>query len=176
MRRGVGRARIDSEEQEDLLLQSGWMYADLFLALTVIFLATISFVPEIGQVGDFGNGTKNSSGGLTTESSFNYAKGYTLVVPVDQLDQVGTKVSEFLAQEGLDSSTEIIFAQIVGGFNPESEKPSDGQLRAITFAIEVTKKYPKLLEGAQRYIESSPSVAPGNVALRLTFAQTLPAK
>jgi hypothetical protein len=175
MRRGVGRARIDSEEQEDLLLQSGWMYADLFLALTVIFLATISFVPELGQVGDF-NGSKNTSGGITSESSFNYAKGYTLVVPVDQFDQVGTKVSEFLAQEGLDGSTEIIFAQIVGGFDPESEKPSDGQLRAITFAIEINKEYPELLQGAQRYIESSPSVAPGNVALRLTFAQPIPQK
>jgi len=175
MRRSVRPIRNDSEAQEDLLLQSGWMYADLFLALTVIFLATISFVPEIGQSGNF-NGTKNTSTGVKTDSSFNYAKGYTLVVPVDQYDQVGTKVLEFLAQEGLDRSTEIIFAQVIGGFNPESENPSDGQLRAITFAIEINKRYPKLLQSAQRFIESSPSVAPGYVALRLTFAQALAEK
>jgi hypothetical protein len=175
MRRGVGRARIDSEEQENLLLQSGWMYADLFLALTVIFLATISFVPEIGQGRD-SNASTNTTSGVSNVTSFNYAKGYTLVLPVDQYDQVVNKVSQFLAQEGLSANSEIIFAQIVGGFDPQSEKPSDGQLRAITFAIEVTNKYPELLQGAQRYIESSPSVAPGNVALRLTFAQPIPQK
>jgi hypothetical protein len=174
MRRSIGSHRSDPETQEDLLLQAGWMYADLFLALTVIFLATISFVPEIGQVGDF-NGTKNTNAGINT-TTFNYAKGYTLLVPVDQYDQVGSKVSQFLAQEGLDKTTEIIFAQIVGGFDPQREKPSDGQLRAITFAIELNKNYPKLLQSAQRFIESSPAIAPGKVAMRLTFAQALPTK
>ena len=175
MRRSISSLRNESEEQEDLLLQSGWMYADLFLALTVIFLATISFVPEIGQSGNF-NGGKDTNAGINTATTFNYAKGYTLVVPVDQFDQVGTKVSQFLAQEGLDRSTEIIFAQVIGGFNPESEKPSDGQLRAITFAIELNKKYPTLLQSAQRFIESSPSIASGKVAMRLTFAAALSTK
>jgi hypothetical protein len=175
MRRGVRPSGSNSEEQEDLLLQSGWMYADLFLALTVIFLATISFVPQIGKVGGF-NGPENTNVGSKSETTFNYAKGYTFVVPVDRYDQVAFKVSDFLKQEGLDESTEIIFAQIIGGFNPESEKPSDGQLRAITFAIEINKNYPKLLQSAQRFIESSPTIAPGSVALRLTFAQALPKK
>ena len=173
MRRSIGSHRRDPETQEDLLLQAGWMYADLFLALTVIFLATISFVPEIGQAGDF-NGTKNTNAGINTATTFNYAKGYTLLVPVDQYEQVGSKVSQFLAQEGLDKTTEIIFAQIVGGYDLQSEKPSDGQLRAITFAIELNKNYPKLLQSAQRFIESSPAIAPGKVAMRLTFAQALP--
>jgi hypothetical protein len=31
---------------EDVTEKAGWMYADLFLALMVIFLATISFVPN----------------------------------------------------------------------------------------------------------------------------------
>ena len=87
---------------------------------------------------------------------------------------MATKVSQFLAQEGLSANSEIIFAQIVGGYDPQSEKASAGQLRAITFAVEINKKFPKLLVSAQRFIESSPNIAPGNVALRLTFAQALP--
>lgn len=175
MRRTIGRITSDHEDLEDILPQAGWMYADLFLALTVIFLATISFVPEIGQISDF-NSKKTINSGVNTATSFNYSKGYTLLVPLDKYDQVATKVSEFLLQEQLDKSTEIIFAQIVGGFNPQSEKPNDGQIRAITFAVELNKKYPKLLVNAQRFIESSPTIAPGNVALRLTFARPLPAK
>lgn len=175
MRRSISSHRRDSETQEDLLLQSGWMYADLFLALTVIFLATISFVPQFGQSGE-SNPSTSVNTGVETATSFNYAKGYTLLVPVDQYDQVANKVSQFLAQEGLDANSEIIFAQIVGGYDPQSEKPSDGQLRAITFAVEINKKFPKLLVSAQRFIQSSPTIAPGDIALRLTFAPAVPTK
>jgi hypothetical protein len=160
-------------EHEDIVPQAGWMYADLFLALTVIFLATISFVPAIGQISDI-NGTKNTNVGVTTATSFNYSKGYTLLVPVNQFDEVPIKVSEFLTQEKLDRNTEIIFVQLIGGFDPKTETPNDGQLRAITFAVNLNKKYPALLINAQRFIESSPKIAAGNVALRLTFARTLP--
>ena len=173
MNRGTRHTGGAFEANEDVLPQAGWMYADLFLALTVIFLATISFVPAIGQVGDL-NGTKDTNLGVNTATSFNYSKGYTLLVPVNQFDQVPVKVSEFLAKENLDRNTEIIFVQLVGGFNPQTETPNDGQLRAITFAVELNKKYPDLLINAQRFIESSPNIAPGNVALRLTFARTLP--
>jgi hypothetical protein len=175
MNRGRVHDVIDSENHEDVLPQAGWMYADLFLALTVIFLATISFVPAIGQVGDF-NTNNNAVVSVNTATSFNYAKGYTLLVPVGDFKQVPAKVSEFLRQEKLDSNTEIIFAQIVGGFNPQTEKENDGQLRAITFALELNKNYPELLINAQRFVESSPNIAPGNVALRLTFARTLPSR
>jgi len=35
------------DDAEDLTGLAGWMYTDLLLALMVIFLATISFVPQI---------------------------------------------------------------------------------------------------------------------------------
>ena len=175
MNRGTRDSNHAQDDQEDILPQAGWMYADLFLALTVIFLATISFVPAFSQGQDL-NGVDNSDVGVNTATSFNYSKGYTLLVPTDKFDQVPAKVSEFLKQEKLDSNTEIIFVQLVGGFDPKTETPNDGQLRAITFAVELNKNYPDLLINAQRFIESSPNVAPGNVALRLTFARTLPAK
>lgn len=173
MRRGGGVIRAESESQEDLVLQAGWMYADLFLALTVIFLATISFVPQFAQSGD-SNGPLKPNTGINTATTFNYSKGYTLLVPLNQYDQVATKVAQFLAQEGLSATSEIIFAQIVGGYDPQIEKPSAGQLRAITFAVELNKNFPKLLVNAQRFIEASPTIAPEKIALRLTFAQTLP--
>lgn len=174
MNRGEARTRKSQEAVEDILPQAGWMYADLFLALTVIFLATISFVPKFGQIGDV-SPTKNANVAVNTATSFNYAKGYTLLVPIDQFDQVPQKVSEFLAQEKLDKFTEIIFAQIVGGYDAQIEKPNDGKLRAIKFGLELNTKYPKLLVNAQRYVESSPAVSPSNVALRLTFARAISA-
>ena len=51
------RARYTPEEPEDASHLAGWMYADLLLALMVIFLATISFVPNFA----------NSSSAVTTQ-------------------------------------------------------------------------------------------------------------
>ena len=175
MNRGKVRTRRKREISEDILPQAGWMYADLFLALTVIFLATISFVPKLGQVGNF-NSNKSTNMVVNTATTFNYAKGYTLLVPINQFNQVPQKVSEFLAQENLDKSTEIIFAQIVGGYNSQTEKANEGELRAFKFGVELNKKYPNLLTNAQRYVASSPTVSPSNVALRLTFARAIPAQ
>jgi hypothetical protein len=175
MNRGTRHSNHAQDDQEDILPQAGWMYADLFLALTVIFLATISFVPAFSQ-GQGLNGADNSDIRVNTATSFNYSKGYTLVVPTNNIDQVPAKVTEFLREEKLDTNTEVIFVQLVGGFDPKTEQPNDGQLRAIEFAVQLNKNYPELLINAQRFIESSPNIAPGNVALRLTFARTLPTK
>jgi hypothetical protein len=172
---GLRHQQSFDESPEDILPKAGWMYADLFLALTVIFLATISFVPEFGKVG-VSNTLPNSTVGVETATSFNYSKGFTLLVPVDKYDQVPAKISDFLKQEKLGSATEIIFVQLIGGYDEKFEKPNDGQLRAITFAVEVNKRYPQLFLNAQRFIESSSKISPANVALRITFARALPTK
>ena len=54
------------EEQEDTTAQAGWMYADLFLALMVVFLATISFVPTFNGNSNLVN--KNQGSTLYTYS------------------------------------------------------------------------------------------------------------
>ena len=40
------RTPYEAPVEEDLTGQAGWMYTDLMLALMVVFLATISFVPQ----------------------------------------------------------------------------------------------------------------------------------
>ena len=57
------------EHEEDLLGLAGWMYADLFLALMVIFLATISFVPALVH-----NPVLKPQAILAKESDFNHFK------------------------------------------------------------------------------------------------------
>ena len=43
---------VKAHEEEDATEQAGWLFADSFLALMIIFLATISFVPDINNVED----------------------------------------------------------------------------------------------------------------------------
>ena len=52
---------------DDMSDKAGWLYADLFLALMVIFLATISFVPEIRQVGEDSNSVRIQSSTMERE-------------------------------------------------------------------------------------------------------------
>jgi len=65
------RTRFTPEEPGDASHLAGWMYADLLLALMVIFLATISFVPNFA----------NSSSAVPTQikqisSGYNYNRGF----------------------------------------------------------------------------------------------------
>ena len=67
----MARKRISIEE-EDATSQAGWLFADSFLALMVIFLATISFVPVIGGGGVLGTGKVGKIAGS------NYVDGLVL--------------------------------------------------------------------------------------------------
>ena len=44
----MARRKRQLIEEEDATHQGGWLFADSFLALMVVFLATISFVPALG--------------------------------------------------------------------------------------------------------------------------------
>ena len=74
----MARRRIGIEE-EDATSQAGWLFADSFLALMVIFLATISFVPVIGGGGVLGTGKVGKIAGS------NYVDG--LVLAYEEVDK-----------------------------------------------------------------------------------------
>ena len=60
------RKRQEEGKTEDSTLLAGWMYADLFLAMMVIFLATVTFIPEyIGNLDQ-----------TATNSAYNYQEIY----------------------------------------------------------------------------------------------------
>jgi len=56
---------------EDLTGLAGWMYTDLLLALMVIFLATISFVPQI-----YGTITSGSNLVQNNQPAYSYSQYY----------------------------------------------------------------------------------------------------
>ena len=45
------QSAVLTTEEDDLTGLSGWMYTDLLLALVVVFLATITFVPNLDAIG-----------------------------------------------------------------------------------------------------------------------------
>ncbi len=164
------RRRAEVRAQEDTTAQAGWMYADLFLALMVVFLATISFVPTF-------NGNQN----LVTQKSqlgtaeFTYSQIYSkhLDILYENFDPVLIKqdVAQFISREKLPSTTDIVFAQVIGGYNPKTEGPTAAIDRAVAFSNKLDKSLPDLLSHAASTMSSSKTIDPTQIVLRLTFAQ-----
>jgi hypothetical protein len=140
------------------------MYADLLLALMVIFLATISFVPNLS----------NSSSAVTAQikqisSGYNYNRGLSLVYNGFDSKLITEDIANFKAKEGLPEDAEIIYAQILGGFDLKTENADDGKLRALEFSIKLSKDNPKLFATAATNLGSNLLLKPNEIALRLTF-------
>ena len=158
------RARSSHQEAEDASHLAGWMYADLLLALMVIFLATISFVPNLA----------NSSSAVTTQikqisSGYNYNRGLSLVYNGFDSKLISDDIANFKVQEGLPEDAEIIYAQILGGFDLKTESADEGKLRALEFSIKLSKENPQLFATAATNLGSNLLLKPNEIALRLTF-------
>ena len=118
---------VDPEE-EDLTGQAGWMYTDLMLALMVVFLATISFVPQFMGSGSAAitdpNDPNYSYSKVFDESMNTLYEGFSL-------SQIKADIARFKSSNGLPQDADIVYAQYVGGYSSGSESPSAAIARAL---------------------------------------------
>ena len=96
---------------------------DLLLGLMVIFLATISFVP----IDNFISKSLVKATYKQVDKAFNFNRGISLIY--NKFDAVALErdITAFKNREGLDNNAEIIFAQILGGYDPKTETADDGR-------------------------------------------------
>jgi len=149
------KVRKHEEHQEDEATeQAGWLFADSFLALMVIFLATISFVPDIKNVNDTVN---------------NYTKALTMNYSEYNAIQIQADVSGFIKNEGLPGSSEVVFARITGGA-PEKQSEENGYLLALKFSLNLQKDLSNYFANTRFDMGSSNLIKDKTVILQLTFA------
>jgi hypothetical protein len=189
------RQRLTSEvAEENTADQAGWMYADLLLALMVIFLATISFVPQFldtyvpsgsgvgnsSQQGSGGMGIGDGSAGTGTSSrpssgipdaDYTFDQGLALFYEDFDLNTFVADVENFRLQENLGENFEIVFAQITGGYDAKTESPEKGTLRAIAFSIKLKESNLDYLNNTSTSIRTNPEVPNNKVLVRFTFAR-----
>jgi len=189
------RPRLDSQiEEENAADQAGWMYADLLLALMVIFLATISFVPQYLDTftpsgSGVGNSSQQGSGGMgigdgsagsgtTTRPSsgipdadYTFDEGLALYYEDFDLNTFVSDIERFRVRENLGDNFEIVFAQITGGYDEAKENAEKGALRAIAFSIKLKESNLDYLTNTSTAIRTSPEVPSNKVMVRFTFAR-----
>ena len=159
----------ESAEFEDQSNQAGWMYADLFLALMVIFLATVSFVPQFNLDPKLG-----SDPTAPGRAVYSFSKIYSqrLDVVFDQYDYqfLLKSVKNFLESNGIEGEAEIVYVQIIGGYDSSFEKSQKAIDRALVFSQQIDKSNHMLLQHASTTLSSSPSIDATQIVMQMTFA------
>jgi hypothetical protein len=150
--------------EEDLLGLAGWMYADLFLALMVIFLATISFVPALVH-----NPVLKPEAIIAKESDANHFKALSLTVSSLDIEAIENVIYRFQLKEGLSQGDPVIYAQIIGGFDPTHEAPEAGALRAVVLSTKLQTGKSGMFRNMSSNIDSSSKISSGQVDLVFTF-------
>ena len=158
------RTKFSESEDEDVSFLAGWMYADLFLAMMVIFLATVTFIPEyIGKLDQ-----------TATNSAYNYSEIYKkpMVVAYDGFDakQIKQDVAAFLKSEKLPADSDIIYIQVVGPYLANSESPADAITRAQNFSRKLDLVDSGLFTNASTTLSSTTSIPINRIAVKFTFA------
>ena len=148
---------------EDVTDKAGWMYADLFLALMVIFLATISFVPEFRAAP-----TSNVEG--TTVASSTMTKGANFQYSGFDPEKLKADIEKYRKENSLSSASKIVYVQITGGFDSAKQNVNAGTVTAISFSVNMKQKLPDIFNSADFKIDTSADLAANSVALRIVFA------
>ena len=152
---------------EDVTEKAGWMYADLFLALMVIFLATISFVPNQRVAPPSGNTPKTPQVSL---NSINMTSGMADLYTKFDAEQMKADIEKFKESEGMSADSEAIYVQIIGGYDGAAEKINSATVTAINFSVDMKAQLPEIFNQAAFKIDVSDAIPSKSVAVRITFA------
>jgi hypothetical protein len=163
------RRRASESQQEDITLLAGWMYADLLLGLMVIFLATISFVPMNNYISK----SLVKASYKQTDKAFNFNRGISLIYKQYDALSIEKDIAAFKNREGLDNNSQIIFVQILGGFDNASETQDIGRNRALIYSFKLAQDSQGLFANAAVTAGGDSNLKPGEIALRLTFASKI---
>jgi hypothetical protein len=167
----------DVDKQDDSIDIAGWVFADLLLSLAIIFLVSISFsVPERAGLGS--SPDKQTSGqnafkraDLGEQAPINL--GLNFYYSDFDSNQIQSDLKQYFEKENLDPASEVIYAQVVGGFDAISEGSDRGTFRALEFSIALKKAGLPAFAKANYDLTTSSQLDPKQVALRLSFVPPL---
>jgi len=149
---------------EDSSHQAGWMFADLLLALMVIFLAAQSFVPKEADLPAF-QGLLNSKVGLTNGTVSKLKTSITLTA-IDEAALIDA-LQNYGAIQHLPADYTIDSMVIAGGFDPKTESSDRGTSTALQYAAAIASYNLPYFKNSATLLAASPQVPDGAVVLNL---------
>lgn len=151
---------------------AGWMYTDLLLGLMVIFLATITFVPntiaELPPITVIEKEVKPLPKVNSSEAKEENRVSFIAEFAEFNSEQFALRIRDFRVSQGISSRSKVLEAQLIGSHIVETESPGEGISRALEFGLELEEAFPALLAGVDVEVETFSSNQP-KVLIRLTF-------
>ena len=159
---------------EDVTGQAGWMFSDMLIALMVVFLATITFIPQfaIGSSSAVGKGNSSTgAGGIAGSYTYteHFEGSFTRAYRVDELATLAKDIAAYLKNNSIPADAIVDSAQFIGGYAP-TETSAAAIARALDLSKVVEAMSPGLLARASTILNSSPKLSTDLVAIRLTFS------
>lgn len=165
------RQRRNFYGQSDITPLAGWVFADLLLALAIIFLTSISFdTPGDGS----GTTAKVSESNITRLKLDGVeqlqSEAITFSYKKFDADKLISDIDAFQQSRGFAKGYRILYAQIVGGYDSINESSDLGSVRATEFLIELQKARLPYFAGAGFDITTSQYVAKDQILIRMALA------
>ena len=151
---------------EDASHQAGWMFADLLLALMVIFLAAQSFVPKEASLPQFEGLLDNKT---NIHSAVAPLKTSITLTSLDEATLINA-LQNYGAIEHLPATYTIDSMVVAGGFNPKTESSDRGTATALQYAAAIASYNLPYFKNAATLLAASPEVADGSAILNVEIA------
>jgi hypothetical protein len=135
----------------------------------VIFLATISFIP----IDSLSNQTLAKTQNKQVDSGYNYNKGLSLVYTKFDLKAIKSDIQKFIIKEDLGPNSQIIFAQILGGFDSRNESADVGRNRALIYSFKLQNDPDATFSGASMSVAGTTLLKPNEFALRVSLVSKI---
>lgn len=148
------------KDSEDISGQVGWMYTDLLLGLMVIFLATITFIPQ-GRVLIDKNTVQTYNEIVKTPLALRYNNFNFALIKKD--------IDDFTTKQGIKDSYKIARLQIVGSYDPTKEDASAGIARAVEINNKISIADSKFVAFGTTSLGAFADKATENFVLEFTF-------
>jgi hypothetical protein len=164
------RSNVNRSAAADPSSLAGWMYADLLLALTIVFLATISFVPQFTNLISKQGGTVVKSN-LTVPnfSSAGFNEGLAFTTSSFDKVKLVQSINSYAELKNLGKNFQIIYAQIIGGYDPIHQSSDVGTLNALAFSIKLQSLKLPYFSNLNTNVSASTLVPPGFVKVEFTI-------
>ena len=156
---------------EDASHQAGWMFADLLLALMVIFLAAQSFVPKEASLPQFEGllSNKTSLNGTTSP-----LKTSITLTSIDESALI-IALQNYGAIQHLPAAYTISSMVIAGGFNPKTESSDRGTATALQYAAAIGSFNLPYFKNSATLLSASSEFPDGAALLNIEITPTAPA-
>ncbi len=167
MAKSVTRAIVRQRYRgtEDLSAQAGWMFADLLLALTVVFLATVSFVPQKNSLPALAGVTTKQT---IVDPSILISKTSITLTSTDEMALL-TALQNYGAAQHLPAQYVVSGITIAGGYDATTQGADQGTATALRYASAIASYNLPYFKNSSTVLASDSSIPAGSAVLNLTI-------